>query len=304
MVLANRIAIIDLGSNTFHLLIVDILEGHPDLIEIFRKRTFVYLSKGGIDVIEEEKIQEGLECIYEFNQYCAEFGVGKIHAVGTSSLRSAKNSHIFLNQVYEQTSIQIEILSGEEEAILIHKGISTFLNHIDAHSLIMDIGGGSVEFISIISGEFQDFASVDLGISVLRSLLKHSDPIKKDELNESMKYIDQSLSGFFKKMISSGPTALIGASGPFEIINSMCGGSDVNDIIEISREEVISIADKVISSTLSERSMLKGMPLDRADLSLESMILIKYVLDKLPTIAKMIVSPYALKEGVIAEQYF
>ncbi|NJK83906.1 MAG: hypothetical protein HC912_08960 [Saprospiraceae bacterium] len=138
----NRYAVIDLGTNTFHLLIVE-----QNRQKLYQERQFVKLAENGIEHISAAPFQRGIETMLHFHRVLKKFDVQQVQAFGTAALRTAHNGSAFIEEVEEATGIEIQLISGEREAALIQKGVAQAIPATDAHSLIMDIGGGSVEFI-------------------------------------------------------------------------------------------------------------------------------------------------------------
>ena len=142
-----RITIIDMGTNTFHLLIADIKNNKLDFI--MQKKIAVKIGKGGINngLILNEAKKRALDCLGMFKKISLEYKVDKIKAVATSAFRSAKNSGELLWEIKKDLGINIDVISGDKEAVLIAKGVRTAMDIGKTPIMIMDIGGGSVEFI-------------------------------------------------------------------------------------------------------------------------------------------------------------
>ena len=142
----KRIAALDLGTNTFHLLIADVLDNKFEAVK--EEQAHVKLGEGGINsgLIADAPFKRGLDALQHFKSEIQRFSVDAIHATGTAALRSAKNGFAFINQVKTSTGIEIEIIDGDLEASLIYQGVRACVS-LAPSALIMDIGGGSVEFI-------------------------------------------------------------------------------------------------------------------------------------------------------------
>ena len=141
-----RVAIIDLGTNTFHLLIAETRGDQPEIL--YKTNVPVKLGEGRINdnIITPAAFERGINCLKDFSLIIADYQVYKISATATSAVRSAENGNEFVNAVNERTGISIETISGDEEAELIYQGVK-LSGAITNLSLIMDIGGGSVELI-------------------------------------------------------------------------------------------------------------------------------------------------------------
>ena len=177
----NRVAVIDLGSNTFHLLIVDL--DSKRLKFVYRERSFVYLAQGGKEHINDDRFELGIRVIHDFVNKARNLGVQSIKGVGTSALRSADNAQLFIDRALQECDLEIEVVSGREEAALIYEGVS-FELQTKIPMLIMDIGGGSLELIASENNQLSGLDSLPLGISHLRSLIHYSDPMTPEEHKE------------------------------------------------------------------------------------------------------------------------
>ena len=297
--MANRVAVIDLGSNTFHLLVVDLTISGLEFV--YRERAFVYLAQGGKEHINQDRFEYGIEVLTRFTQKAKELSVREIRGIGTSALRSADNAADFIHKALSECGLEIEIISGTKEAQLIHKGVTAELQS-EEPVLIMDIGGGSLELIASQGGEILGLDSLPLGISHLRSVIQYSEPITQEEYESISSLIKGQLQGILNWCGS--PGILAGASGPFEIIESLFKASPMHGGNSFELEEVKPIIKEIIFATLEGRMSIEGMPAKRADLALESMLLIDAVLKLIPSLRKITVTSYALKEGYLISKHF
>ena len=292
-----RYAVIDLGSNTFHLLIVQLDFNARSYQLIFRKRVYVYLSAGGLEAISQSAAFRGMQALLQLQSLCRAFEVEEQRLIGTSMLRSASNADAFLRQVKDRCGWDVELISGQREAQLIHKAIKSEVK-MSGENLILDVGGGSVEFIIDVNGQLVEAVSVQQGISVLRAWWGRQDPPSEQDVSRATTWLD----GFksqLQDILRAQPVTLVGASGPFEILSDMMGPKN-----SYERWEVLSLLDKVLTSSLSDRSDMPGMPKSRADMSIESLFIVRWVLDRFPSITQVSVAMGTLKEGVILERIF
>ena len=214
-----NIAVVDLGSNTFHLLIVAPID--DTLQEIYRKRVYARLARSGIGLISDTAFQKGVDVLIEFKKEIDKHNVSRIKVVGTEMLRLAPNGGDFVRKVKEKTGFDIEIISGNQEAEYIFKGVEPLLP--SGALLIMDIGGGSVEFIIVIDGKKKWLISLPIGIAVLYFDFQHSDPIQTPDLAVLEGFLAKKLKPL-KNAIQRYPiNELIGASGAFETFFDVLG---------------------------------------------------------------------------------
>ena len=296
-----RVAVIDLGTNTFHLLIADIKnKGQFETLKRIRK--YVYIGEEGVDILGEKPLQRAFETLMLFKQTATEFEVDEIIAFGTAALRTASNSNDFITKVREEIGIEIQLISGEKEADLIYLGTKKAIPPTSENFLIMDIGGGSVEFI--IANDTQKLwaASFPIGVSVLFNEFHHADPISTNEINNLLSFVNHQLTTLYQALSTFPAHILVGASGTFDVLSNIMGSTISNyphaEIIDLTHFP--NFYDIAIKSSLAERLQLKEVPKERAKLISVALILVKLILEK-AKIHKLIVSAYAMKEGILSE---
>ena len=178
-----RIAIIDLGTNTFNLLICD--KKSESQKTIFKNKIAVKLGEGGIDkgIIAHAPYQRGIKALEDHLNTIKEYDVDKVRAFATSAIRSTKNGGDFVSEVFEKLALKIEVIDGDKEAELIYQGVRKAIPFDLDYKLIMDIGGGSTEFIIANAEGVQWKKSYQLGVSRLKELFKPKDPITQEEIH-------------------------------------------------------------------------------------------------------------------------
>jgi exopolyphosphatase/guanosine-5'-triphosphate,3'-diphosphate pyrophosphatase len=305
-----RIAVIDLGTNTFNLLIVDMGEDQGYKI-LYNNKLPVKLGKSGIDKkeIRPDAITRGLNALERHLQTIGEYQVEKTYAFATSAIRSARNGDQFVKLAKQRCGIDVEIINGEREAELIYYGVKQAVRLTEEKVLILDIGGGSNEFIIADKDTISWKKSYPLGVARLLSKFKPSDPISIEEIEFISNYLEERLSDLFEEFKKHKITTLIGASGSFETITSMIRADDPNFESETSlspESNVIDLTDfenlyqKLINSTLKERKQMKGLESMRLEMIVVATLVVKFILQKLK-LREMIQSNFALKEGVVYE---
>jgi exopolyphosphatase/guanosine-5'-triphosphate,3'-diphosphate pyrophosphatase len=296
----DRIAVIDLGSNTFHLLICEI-NADGTLAFIYKERVYVKLATGGLGFIKPESAERGLIAMKSFAGQIQAYGVQRTRAIGTSALREASNGHDVADQFTLATNIPIEIIDGQKEAGYILKGIKTALPTLDKYGLIMDIGGGSVEFI-LFKGDSVAFkGSYKIGVAVLHRLFHHTDPISPEEINQLESYLADELVHLIAAVKKLPAYYLIGASGSFEVIQDVLPKiSTSTHWSEIDTTSIHSYLNEIISTNMDSRRQIPEIPIERVDYIVVAYILIRYIVRQLPP-EKLYFCEFALKEGVLAE---
>ena len=299
--MSETVAIIDLGSNTFHLLIAEIGRNNK-FTEIAKKRIYVGLGDGGIQTIKPEAIVKGIQALEVFKNIMAEHLCTKFMTIGTAALRTASNSREFLDKAETLLQQKITIIDGKLEAQYIYDGVSLITDMSEGVTVIMDIGGGSTEFIVVKDNDMIWSKSYMLGVGVLHAGWHHSDPITADDLDKIRIHIQQTLIDL-REILDSlpGVKKMVGASGSFEVLESMNGldlATNSNHAIEL--ESCKAISEKVIKSSYEERLKMEGLPQERAKLIVVAMVLIEEALKSIqPNYLE--VCPYALKEGVLSK---
>jgi exopolyphosphatase/guanosine-5'-triphosphate,3'-diphosphate pyrophosphatase len=302
----HRVAVIDCGTNTFNLLIADINEGKIR----FRKRTkrVVKLGSAGIgsNIIGEAPFERGIEALHEYAEIIKKEKVEAVLAVATSAIRDARNRKSFLNAVKSRCGIQLKCISGEKEAALITKGVHAAIKNNHKTSLILDIGGGSVEFIICKEGKILWKNSYRLGAARLIELFPLREKVTKTAERNTEAYINSTIPDFFDAFERYSPEQLIGSSGSFETFQSIISLKDGNPpnysrkMQELDVKKYKNLHVELLASTYEERLRMPGMLKMRADMIAAASIIVTFVLKK-TKISDILLSNYALKEGVLFE---
>lgn len=302
--MSQNIAIIDIGTNTFNLLIVTVDANQFKTLHV--GKIAARLGKGGINSgkIADDAFTRGIDAIIEHKNTAEKFNCTQIIAIATSMLRDSENSELFCNSVKEKTGISISIVSGDEEAELIWNGVRHAID-LKGKKLIMDIGGGSTEFIIADHEKIYWKKSYDLGVTRLYEKFNHSDPILPEEKKEIQNYLNEELSELYQQSQLHKITHLIGSAGTFEsyaTIISLQKNDSIPDFSITSHEILLpdlnNLANWFYLSNHDERKELQGLIELRRNLIVISTILIDAVLTSC-SIQKMHLSTYALKEGVV-----
>ncbi|MEO6883371.1 MAG: exopolyphosphatase [Bacteroidia bacterium] len=302
-----RIAIIDLGTNTFNLLIAEIFpDGHK---RIFNTKVSVKLGEGAINkgFIAAVPFQRGIIALIEYKKIILEHRVEKIISIATSAIRSASNGKEFIQEAKKNAGIDIEMISGDREAELIYYGTRKALNIGNSNALIMDIGGGSTEFIIANNEKIVWKKSFLLGAARLLEKFSPSEPISKKEILELENYLRAELFDLEMALKKFPVAELIGSSGVFDTFAEMCVLQFHPKILLHEHTEYIfdlnefeKIHQQIIRSTKEERHCTPGLIEMRVDMVVISSIFVNLILKNF-FLKKMRLSAYALKEGVLWE---
>jgi exopolyphosphatase/guanosine-5'-triphosphate,3'-diphosphate pyrophosphatase len=297
-----RTAIIDLGTNTFNLLIADVNGNAVDFV--YKAKMPSKLGENGINrsYIHEDAFIRGINIIREYKKIIKKHGVNQIQAIATSAVRSATNGPEFIQEILNETGISVQIISGEKEAELIFNGVS---NSVDEDSyLILDIGGGSTEFILVENNQIKLLKSFQLGMARLMERFSPSEPITNEEIWKIESFLKHELKDFFEEIKSYRIRTLVGSSGSFDTILSMTahqfyksGHFKKNLSSTIEKEHFNYLYKVIIQTNLVERREIPGMDLVRVEMMVLAMIFTNFVMQELG-INKLVQSRYALKEGI------
>lgn len=302
----NRIAIIDMGTNTFHLLIAEVLEKGYRIV--CRTRLAVKIGKGGINdgYITAEGVARALHGMKEFKRISDTYDVTKIHAFGTSALRNAKNGAEVIVQIKSLTGIDVTIITGEQEAMLIYYGVRAALDLGEDKSLIIDIGGGSVEFIIGNRHEIFWKQSFEIGAQRLLEKFHRTDPITMEEIDFLNDHLTAHLPDLFNALVVHKPTTLVGSSGTFDTLsdifciqNNIDKGSEDTET-PLTKEGFFSICQELLGKDREERMKIPGMIEMRVDMIVSACCLISFLLKRY-SFSSIRVSSYSLKEGALAQ---
>lgn len=292
-----RKAIIDLGTNTFNLLIAELIEGKWR--RIHSEKDGVALGMGGINhkILTEDAILRAETTLRRFKTISESFDISEIRAIGTSAIRDAKNKDEFVSRIKNDIGILIEVISGNEEADFIYKGVQKTIN-FEVPSLIMDIGGGSTEFILVDKNGIQEKISLNIGVSRMLQLFSCDDPIKFNQVIELNQWLEEQAAGFFNNLEVS---RLIGASGSFETFYELIHNTTIPSLdkaIELPFSDFYNELDRLIFSTQAERNLNPWIVPIRKRMAPFAALKTKWVIDNL-RITETYLSPYSLKEGAL-----
>jgi len=303
--LNTRTAIIDLGTNTFNLLIAEKSESCYQ--PIFKTKIPVNLGKGGFhkNILSEDAFDRGLKALATHKNTINAYKATSTHAFATSAVRSASNGKEFAEKAMSLTGIKINIISGDYEAELIYKGVTQALKLKEKNSLIMDIGGGSTEFIIANKNGIQWKHSFDLGVSRLLAKNTFSDPISTEEVSSLQNFLDRELVTLLNACQKYPVNELIGSSGSFESISDIIDAAEEKDKelkketeVVFGYEQLCKVIQQIITSTKEERENLNGLVPFRINTIVMASIIIHHIMEAY-SLKDIRLSRYALREGVL-----
>ena len=189
-------AVIDIGTNTFNLLIAEVSQNTFDILH--SEKEGVALGMGGIndDRISDDAFERGIACLLRFKSACDAHGIEVIKAFGTSALRGAKNREAFIQECFNTSGIKVEVISGDQEAQLIYEGVRWSYDFAEP-SVVMDIGGGSTEFIFADKGGVSEKKSFDIGVSRIFQEFELNDPYSQIDTQKIERWLDDKSNNYF-----------------------------------------------------------------------------------------------------------
>lgn len=295
---------IDVGSNTIRLLI-----GRVESGKVIRRKTEMVITRlaSGIaetGMLNADNMEKSVSVLKVFSDIISAYGISHIRAVGTSALREAENSEEFMRRVLSGTGINIEVISGEEEAEFTARGVLFDLPETES-SFIIDIGGGSAEWIVCRNSFPAEMGTIPTGVVKLFDNHIKSDPPSKDDILSLKKESDTVLSRVKTQMghLINSRTVFIGTAGTITTLASIDIGLESYDHKKIHRynisfKKLYDISERLISVSLSERKKMIGLEPERADLIIPG-ILFTINIMKLFGFDNILVSDNGLLEGAL-----
>jgi exopolyphosphatase/guanosine-5'-triphosphate,3'-diphosphate pyrophosphatase len=335
----QRVAIIDCGTNTFNLLVKEKVEGKWKTL--FKTKLPVKLGAGGFseNVLMANRMARGVDALYSYKNVIDSLEVKDVRVFATSAVREASNGNVFVAKVKKHLNFDMEVISGDREAELIFEGVVQTTGEIKEDFLIMDIGGGSTEFIFVRDQKPLWRKSYLLGVSRLHGMLNPASRINQDDVNRLRGHLNKELLDLISFLKENPVRVLVGSSGSFDTLFDMyqfgvaegsskgvAQGSSKGPSVgpsakptllapftepfteptersmnlnEIPFSSYPSIHQWLVGSTLEERLKHPSIPQMRAEYMPLSTYLVKFVLEQ-SSFNKMYQSEYALKEGVLA----
>ena len=301
----KKAAVIDMGTNTFHLLLVE-LDG-KEFKTIYKEKIAVKLGQGGItqNQITPEAEKRAVHTLGHFKNMIDGETINQVFAFATSAVRNATNGPDFVKKVKEELGIQIHVISGEEEAQLIYEGIH-FSGALDEHSyLMMDIGGGSVEFIIGNAQEAFWKQSFEIGGQRLLDAFHYHDPILPEEVEKLEQYCAEKLQPLLDAIERYKPSGFVGASGTFDTLIDMYYATMLQckltgqHVFELPVSDFYQLFQLLVTKNRAERLLIPGMIAMRVDMIVVASCLIDFILQHVQ-VESIRCSHYSLKEGAVS----
>ena len=297
-------AIIDIGTNTAHLLIA-VHTDQGDIEVLHKRRRYTFLGAEGLDIISEAAQARLWEALDAFKTDIDLHQDLKVRVIATEGLRSAANGRGIYDHISQQYGWPMSIISGDEEARLIYEGVALSIDLSQGHALIMDIGGGSVEFILVSEGHKILQRSYPIGISRLHAYFHQEEPLQEKSISAMSSYLDDLIKEVIQACKSSeSPIKLVGCAGTFEVLLSDEDRANPKKALAVTPIQTLNhLLSMTIYKEESARALVPGIPKERSKYIVVALLLIKYICDHLDN-EQIYISKYALKEGAITDNAY
>lgn len=302
----SHYAVVDLGSNSFHLLITQLVTTPTGKsVKIVNKVKQKVRLAAGLDnnnLLTDEAMTRGLDCLKNFSLYLNSIPVDNILIVATAALRIAKNNQLFFDAAGQILPKKIKLLSGEQEAKTIYAGVShtshTNNEQLPAKQLVLDIGGASTEIIVGLGCTAKKVVSLDIGCVSLIGKYFADDLLKKESFNQCIDAAADIINTVKEEFIQLGWQSAVGSSGTMQAMTEILNQRQQAPIITL--EFLYEIQQILISCKTIDNIEIAGLRADRKAV-LASGLSILIALFQCLSIEKLCLSSGALREGLLFE---
>ncbi len=299
-----RIAAIDLGSNSIHMIVVQV---HADLrFEVIdREKTMVRLGAGGLSGghLTNEAMSSAIEVLSRYRRLADSHNVDEILAAATSATREAENGGEFLKRVEDEVGIRVNVISAAEEARLIHLAAAHGTDIGRRRMVVIDIGGGSVEITLGTAARPMLARSFKIGVIRLTERFVTTDPIDSDDERKLERHVARETARYLKEVAARGFDRVVGTSGTILSLSALAAGPGIpKDLrnVRVPAKAIHRVRERMTSMTLQQRLKVPGLDPRRADLAVAGSILLDTILQRLGA-RELTLSDFALREGLVLD---
>lgn len=306
----KKIAVIDLGTNGFRLYIAEV-----PAIGIFniihRETSDLKIASEGIDRIGDAPFERGLAAIRLFSTVLKRFDVAKVEAFGTAALRLASNGGEFIEVVERETGINIQLISGEREAELIYKGMRLgFLQKNSPLSikpifeekrpvLMVDVGGGSVEFIIGDAEKVHWARSFNVGVTILKQNFQPDVKIYPSEMRKIEQFLNDACADLIEAIAYFKPEIPVIACGTLDFLVKILRGYP-NENFDLSKEEFYNFYQQLTFLSELELAETPNIPIEKIEMLAVSFVLMDWIM-RILTAKRLVASAFSMKAGILYE---
>ena len=302
-----KIAVFDIGTNSIHMLVVEIRRDFSFEVVDHEKDT-TRLGDGSFEtgVLSKEKMDRALSVIDRFARIARSSGVRRIVAAATSAVREAKNGGEFVDRLLEKTGIKVQVVTGEEEGRLIFLAATSSVNTKGKNALVVDIGGGSVELVLGNKKEILFNKSFKLGVARLTDHFIRRDPPSPKELKRLRTFLRRELGPAVRRIRRLGFSKMIGTSGTVINLASMVLYDEKHSPLHfvnhfrLRQNRLEAIYQKLLETNLEERRRIPSLDPKRADLIIAGAVLLGTLM-RLLKAREITLSDKAIREGIVLD---
>lgn len=296
-------AAVDIGSNSVRLKISR-LSSHR-LVEIHEDREVTRLGESVFQsgFLSPEAIALTVKVLRRFHRAAQRAGADSVRVVATSALRDARNSHAFLEWVRSATGWHVEVISGLEEARLIHLGLTSSLRVNSSPALMIDLGGGSCELTVSNKGHIQETVSLPLGAVRLTNDFVHHDPPRKAEMRQLRGLVNREIGRIAGRITKARPKVVIATSGTAEALARVCHAlyrTKSQRAMTVTHVQMRRVAKMLSRLSLEERKKIEGIGPRRAEIVIAGAAVFAGLLDRC-RLGGFRFSPLGLRDGLLAQ---
>lgn len=297
-----RVCVIDLGTNSFHAVIIDAYSNGTFRV-VDRMKEMVRLGRRGLlsSILPDEAIERGLQALRRIDILARGWGVQEYLAFATSAVREAKNGGVFIERAREEIGIRVRAISGSQEARLIYEGVRRAVD-MPVPTLIVDIGGGSVEFIVRTEDGVPFATSLKIGAARMTEQFITTDPISEGEEQALRSHYRHELEPVFQAARQYGVTMLVGSSGTAQSLARVCVEQFGDATRSIHQQDLDPAAfrkalARILAADKAERGRMRGIGPKRVDQIGAGAVLVDVLLECIP-VERVRISSHALREGM------
>jgi exopolyphosphatase/guanosine-5'-triphosphate,3'-diphosphate pyrophosphatase len=302
-----RLAAIDIGTNSIHMIVVRVRADQSFEI-VDREKVMVRLGAGGLDgrALTVEAMSAALQTLTTFKRLAEANGVDQILAVATSAVRESENGGEFLARIEREIGIRSMVITGAEEARLIHQAAVYGVDVGSGRAVVIDIGGGSVEITLGTATSIDVARSFKLGVIRLTERFVRNDPLSERDEERMVKYIDGEIERHCEQIAAIGFDRAIGTSGTIlsmgVVAATAARDTPPRDLrnLRISSKQIRRLRKEVVDLELERRLAIPGLDPRRADLVVAGAVLLDTILRRLG-VEELTLCDLALREGLVLD---
>lgn len=299
-----RIAVVDLGTNTFNLLICDVTHSSFTVVCQTKRAPKIGLEGINTGILPPQAINRGVLALTDLYAHIQKYSCERIIAIGTSALRNAQNKQDFIDAVYQKFNIEITVISGKQEAEYVFLGNKMAYDWGGKTALILDIGGGSNECIICDSEKILWKESFENGMQRIENYFSVSYPLSSNTQTAIHSFLEETFAELDAQVNRFSVDVLVGSSGPFDtfrdiMLGEQLGNSYPQSYYEFDLQSLNNIHSQLFLSNKEQIAAIPGMDPARIESQPIASCIVRYLISKY-NIPQVVQSKFSLKEGVIS----